>query len=295
MMGQIQDFSVKELIWTIGSAPLLKSLSPTDEIPTGIPSFTFYEEEFERVIEVLGQNPLQLPTNHLDSHRRLGHRFEQLVFAWFSAHPDWTIVASNQIIQPGKTTLGEMDLIAERNGTIHHIELACKFYLNQSQSKQWSTWIGVNPVDRLDLKINKLREQLERPQTMEVKTWMQGLGLTIDHSAVIMKGWFFHHYQNITSPVWPQGVCEDCNSGWWCHESEWPHIWSHHGNWISIQPKHWLRMVHAAHDVKELGNPNADSLTLNKGNACMVAQVQWDGSAWVEMNRGIIVPDTWPN
>lgn len=294
MMSQIPDFSVKELVWAIGGAPLLKSLAPSDQIPIGISSFTFRNEDFDSVAEVLAQDPLRLTTTQLDSHKRLGHRFEQLVFAWFSAHPDWTIVASNQIIQPGKTTLGEMDLIAERDGTIHHIELACKFYLNQSRSKQWSSWIGVNPIDRLDLKMSKLCEQLERPQTKEIRTWMEGLGLTIDHSSVIMKGWFFHHYQNLTSPVWPKGACEDCNSGWWCHASEWPRIWSRHGNWISIQPKHWLRVVHRAQDVQELGNSKEDLLSIHQGQACMVAQVEWDGSAWVEVNRGIVVSDAWP-
>ena len=77
------------------------------------------------------------------SNRRLGHRFETCVSAWFQHHPEWDIKAANHVVQLGKRTAGEIDLLVERAGEVLHLELAVKFYLSTSGSAQWDTWVGV--------------------------------------------------------------------------------------------------------------------------------------------------------
>ena len=63
------------------------------------------------------------------SNRRLGHRFETCVSAWFQHHPEWDINAANYMVQLCKRTAGEIDLLVERAGEVLHLELAVKFYL----------------------------------------------------------------------------------------------------------------------------------------------------------------------
>ena len=102
------------------------------------------------------------------SNRRLGHRFETCVSAWFQYHPEWYIKAANHVVQLGKRTAGEIDLLVERAGEILHLELAVKFYLGTSGSAQWDTWVGVDPVDRLDLKLDKFKKQVALSAQPEV-------------------------------------------------------------------------------------------------------------------------------
>ena len=108
-----------------------------------------------------GNADMQEPSIDLgDEPMRLGHRFEKLIQHWFDFHPEYTLKAHNAVLQDAKMTLGELDLLVEKSGKWTHIELACKFYLGIGQSRDWSHWIGVNPQDRLDLKMDKLQRQI---------------------------------------------------------------------------------------------------------------------------------------
>ena len=133
------------------------------------------------------------------SNRRLGHRFETCVSAWFQHHPEWDIKAANHVVQLGKRTAGEIDLLVERAGETLHLELAVKFYLSTAGSAQWDTWVGVDPVDRLDLKLDKFKTQVALSTQPEVASHLKQFGWEVDERSVWMKGGF----SNISS-AWPR-------------------------------------------------------------------------------------------
>ena len=129
------------------------------------------------------------------SNRRLGHRFETCVCAWFRYHPEWEINAANHVVQLGKGTAGEIDLLVERAGEVLHLELAVKFYLSTSGSAQWDTWVGVDPVDRLDLKLDKFKIQVALSTQPKVASHLKQFGWAVDERSVWMKGVVFRTFQ----------------------------------------------------------------------------------------------------
>ena len=228
------------------------------------------------------------------SNRRLGHRFETCVSAWFQYHPEWDIKAANHVVQLGKRTAGEIDLLVERAGEILHLELAVKFYLGTSGSAQWDTWVGVDPVDRLNLKLDKFKTQVALSTQPEVGSHLQQFGWEVDERSVWMKGWFFEHFKRMAAPILPADASPDCNVGWWCHAVDWPEIWSAAGDWVAIAPQHWLRVRHNTADVVDLKNVDELPADLLKNRACMVAMVEREGDVCRETVRGIVVHDRWP-
>ena len=228
------------------------------------------------------------------SNRRLGHRFETCVCAWFRHHPEWDIKAANHVVQLGKRTAGEIDLLVERAGEVLHLELAVKFYLSTSGSAQWNTWVGVDPVDRLDIKLDKFKAQVALSAQPEVASHLKQFGWEVDQRSVWMKGWFFEHFKRMAAPVLPKDAAPDCNVGWWCHALEWPAIWSAAGDWVAIAPKHWLRVRHNTADVVGLKSAHELPTDLLKNRACMVAMVEREGDVCRETVRGIVVHDRWP-
>jgi hypothetical protein len=228
------------------------------------------------------------------SNRRLGHRFETCVSAWFRHHPEWDIKAANHVVQLGKRTAGEIDLLVERSGEVLHLELAVKFYLSTSGSAQWNTWVGVDPVDRLDIKLDKFKTQVALSAQPEVASHLEQFGWEVGQRSVWMKGWFFEHFKRMAAPVLPKDAAPDCNVGWWCHALDWPEIWSAAGDWVAIAPKHWLRVRHNTADVVGLKSAHELPTDLLKNRACMVAMVEREGDVCRETVRGIVVHDRWP-
>ena len=153
----------REMAWAIGSAPMLEAnptelpfLWRTDYHTRALRSFrdllAHWEVENHSEIDVLGDRPM-----------RLGKRFEQLVNWWFEACPEYEVLSKNLVIQGRDRTLGEMDLIVRdtQDSQVLHLELACKFYLQTRVSGSWHHWVGMDPKDRLDLKLDKLESQLK--------------------------------------------------------------------------------------------------------------------------------------
>jgi hypothetical protein len=228
------------------------------------------------------------------NNRRLGHRFETCVSAWFRHHPEWTLEAANHVVQLGKRTAGEIDLLVDHAGEVLHLELAVKFYLSTSGSARWDTWVGVDPVDRLDIKLDKFKTQVALSTQPAVALHLKQFGWKVDERSVWMKGWFFEHFKRMAAPILPTNAALNCNVGWWCHAADWPEIWSAAGDWVAIAPQHWLRVRHNAADVVELKSADALPADLLKNQACMVAMVEREEDVCRETVRGIVVHDRWP-
>jgi hypothetical protein len=131
--------------------------------------------------------------------RRLGKYFETLWLYWFKHHPRYQVIENNlQIIIDGET-LGEMDLIVFDKLTKKtiHWELAVKFYLGVTDTRDIANWHGPNLNDRLQLKLqNLLNKQSVISQRSRVRQWLQQQGLVIDECAVTLKGRLYYPWQN---------------------------------------------------------------------------------------------------
>lgn len=286
----------EELVWAIGSVPLMEGRA--DQLPAlwssnyhlrALRSMRIqcpkWAEMSDPESAILGTKPM-----------RLGKRFEQLVNWWFEASPEYTVVAKNIIVQGQERTLGEMDLILQDNETkqVIHLELACKFYLQTSSSRAWPNWIGMDPSDRLDLKLSKLSTQLNLDQTPEALAILRSKDIQVNARGAWVKGWFFVHFREAMQAQLPYHSHHKVSTGWWCTQSEWHTIWKPQASWIIIPAQHWLRTRHDPAEAKMIKNLD-DSLTaLQKWKHIMVAQVEMKAGLWHEIIRGAIVRDGWP-
>ena len=119
--------ALQEIAWCVGSPPLMGSSPGVNH--SGQTAAAEARLGFEAWMQCAtsagfeGGSIEQGPGN-----RRLGHRFETCVSTWFKHHPEWDIKAANHVVQLGKRTAGEIDLLVERAGVVLHLELAVKFY-----------------------------------------------------------------------------------------------------------------------------------------------------------------------
>lgn len=285
------DRHSQEIAWCVGSAPLLS------DAPLHWPSDASEEARlhFADWLKTAQSRGFQeeLPGSKA-ARQRLGFRFENHMQSWFQHHPDWSVKAANYVVQMNGQTAGEIDFLLEREGRLLHLELAVKFYLGTSASREWDTWVGIDPVDRLDLKLAKFERQLALSERPDVHRHLEEQGWVVADRQACMKGWFFEHFSRISRPVLPFQAARDCNVGWWCHERDWSNVWSTSGDWIALQPQHWLRVRHNEADVTDLVAPNALVLEPRRHRVRMVAMVHRADGVCSEISRGIVVDDRWP-
>tara|TARA_B100000963_G_scaffold355191_1_gene372982 strand:+ start:922 stop:1848 length:927 start_codon:yes stop_codon:yes gene_type:complete len=284
---------LQEIAWCVGSPTLMESSPGVKHVGEreAEAARMGFEAWMERAISK-GYDPNSIERE--SGNQRLGRRFERCVSDWFRYHPDWVVKAANHAVQLDNRTTGEIDLLLAQDGALLHLELAVKFYLSTCASADWKTWVGINPVDCLNTKLNKFKTQLDLSTRPEVITHLEQFGWKINRWAAWMKGWFFEHYQRITNPVLPLNASANCNVGWWCHEKDWPEIWTSAGDWVAIAPHHWLRVRHDANDVMTLANATELPINLSKKRGCMVAMVEREDDICKEIMRGIVVSDRWP-
>jgi hypothetical protein len=104
---------------------------------------------------------------------KLGAYFEVLAGYLFKQHPDFELLAQNEIVYHGKTTLGELDLLVKQLSTneVIHLELALKFYLWVPETESpHLAWIGTGLRDFLANKLARLyQHQLQLPHIAHTK------------------------------------------------------------------------------------------------------------------------------
>jgi len=118
-------------------------------------------------VEGLQQIAIPKNTSHLHQNddfneKRLGKRVEQFLSFQISETPDIEILAENIQIKDGKQTIGELDVLALKDGKPIHIETVYKFYLFDKSVEGTSNidkWIGPNRNDSFRLKLNKLKNK----------------------------------------------------------------------------------------------------------------------------------------
>ena len=124
------------------------------------------------------------------------------------------MLASGIELRAEGRTLGELDLLVSGEGEVWHLELAVKFYLCAPgrPGDAWSDWIGPNGRDRLDRKLDRMRDhQLPLGQSEHARSHLAALGLPAPtRSAAVLHGVRFI----LARP----GAC----AGRWCTVAERP-------------------------------------------------------------------------
>lgn len=105
---------------------------------------------------------------------RLGHLVEHFVQFEFENESGVKVFANNVQVYSDKRTIGEFDLLLEKEGVQYQIEIVFKFYLYDKNvgATEIDHWIGPNRKDSLIDKITKIKEKqfplIEKPEAVKV-------------------------------------------------------------------------------------------------------------------------------
>jgi uncharacterized protein len=294
---------VAALAWIIGSPPMLTNSS-------GNPNFHLIAEDWctqqhqlhTPWLAELDQNPKPL-RDFLDREKPLllGKIFEALVAFWMIESPHFDLVERNIQFFTGRKTSSEMDFLLRSVDTGHliHLEVACKYYLGQRSSGQWSNWIGPNGKDNLLLKMEKTKRQF----SLEVLEKMEEKNLIFKGQQVqnhfLLKGYFFQPFQSLGGFVKPFAANAHYHGGWYLRSSELGHFASDFKQWIILPKKNWMGPFCGHCENFELLNGNemisACVYMIEKtGKAQLIIQAQQEGDLLVEVSRGFVVKNDWP-
>jgi hypothetical protein len=292
-----KNYEVSALAWAIRSAPLMANGGEIEFVGE-----EWCEEMFQLHLEWLKDldaDPLPL-RNFLQQENAvlIGKKFELLLAYWFLHSPKFRMVARNIVLSEHRNTKAEIDFIVEdiEAGTLMHLEVACKYYLQMNGSRHWKDWPGPNGNDSLLNKMQKLSKQTAVFDTTAGRRYLAENGLPRPHSYAFMKGIFFHHFADIQRAVPPVGAHRHYNSGWYCFIHELTHFAGNVPQWI-ILPS-WLWMCpYAFGEVEETlltGSELPDyclQMINKRGKSLMIVQVAFVEGLYIEVSRGMVLSD----
>lgn len=232
------DFAAiaSDLQWLIQSPPLLRLNAPWQTTAQGfLPK------------------PLQCPTalsqkapGTVQNSTRLGLYYEWLWQQLLQEQP--VCSRCNLSIRDEQRTLGEFDLLY-RDAATHlttHRELALKYYLlapGQRGDRPWH-WVGPNPVDRLDLKIDKLaNQQIKLTENKIARATLQAQGWEVSNQEILMQGRLFYPGLTTQEPILhPAPIHPSAPWGYWITGSEleaWMHRYRN-AQWFALEKLEWI-------------------------------------------------------
>ncbi|ARN75947.1 DUF1853 family protein [Oceanicoccus sagamiensis] len=192
--------------------------------------------------------PLLDHLNKLHS-TRIGIYFEALWQFFIEHDPKLELIAHNLQVNQDKKTYGEFDLIYKDNdnGQHYHLELAIKFYLNNSLAanhNNFSTdfyyWLGPNAIDRLDLKTDHLlTHQTQLGFSEAGKAALSTLGIDQVTPEIALKGRLFYP-QNHTAEASPEVLSPAHNFSQWIYLSALQDITDLAEYWIILKRSEWI-------------------------------------------------------
>lgn len=232
----------------------------------------------------------------------LGEYFETLVRVWIDEVPPARLVGSNvQVHGPGGT-VGEFDLLFERDDALHHWELAVKFYLGYPGDHGQPAWIGPNPADVWLEKWRRMRKhQLRLSRIKEGRRRLRRMGVRKQAvSRAFVKGWLFDPLDEAFSAADHPDTNPDAARGWWVHRGALP---DYAMSLAATTASRWTRLGHdrwmspAVHtDERGLSASLEASIhRTHPDRAHLIAGLREEDDGWVEVTRGFVVPDGWPH
>jgi hypothetical protein len=305
---------VRDLAWCCLSPPLLDHLPASD-------AQVWNNNDRTRDLNwltTLDQHPRALIA-HLTSVKstRLGIYYENLWRFYWQEHPQARLLAHNlQIHEQGKGknkggTLGAFDFLVQVHNTFWHMESAVKFYLgvpngdhkdngdhSNNDASQWQQWIGPNCNDRLDIKLEHMRQhQLPLSQQLAAQPTLSKLANGLQHwqRALCLQGYFFYPaLQKMNAPV--ASCAQHARGDWWHLRDFLQHDSGRY--WLPLAREQWLspaqtQDMHALYAGKNLAELVQDWAG-ERARPLMLAAMQKDGGKWRETARSFIVPNHWP-
>lgn len=225
-----------------------------------------------------------------------GKIFETYLRFFFTYHPEYELLASNIQLIEGNQTKGEIDLIIQdriSNKTLH-LEAACKFYLSSANQTNWESWIGPNSSDSLDKKITKLQQQIGNINLNPAQDFLRSRKIQIDQSLCFMKGYFFHHVNQVQNHKSPINSSKNYSSGIWLHFSEISIFDRDQPVWHLLAKNRWFAPLQSTEDGSSLNElKNQIELLLYKlKRPVLLARILDDE---IEDLRMFVVDNKWPH
>lgn len=114
-------------------------------------------------------------------------------------------------------------------------------------------------------------------------------------SYLFLKGYFFFHYRSLKSRVSPKMSNPLHLSGWWCKKEEFIHIKDENIFWHTVDRLNWISPFRDKKEIKILNHHEIMDHIQSQGNKSqLVLRLQKIENKWVEIDRGFVVPNKWP-
>ncbi len=285
-----RDPLVRDLHWTLSSAPLLRCSNPEVRWPD-TDWFLAISAHCAGQLDELESDPQPLrDIVETQTDRRLGNYFETLWRFWLKHNSRYRLLHANLPLRSRDRTIGEFDLLVEDSdtGKTLHWELAVKFYLGIGDTADSANWWGPAQRDRLDIKTRWLLEHQSRlsrhPQAGRL---LHSLGIEIDETWVILKGRLFYPFAARAAP--PRGVHPEHLRGFWTDPGTFAGF--DEALWMPLARQQWLAPVsavdHADCEDKHTLLSRWEQQPLQRP-LCIARIVNGE-----EFERGFVVPDDW--
>lgn len=293
-LPQFNDPDVAALAWAIGSAPLVKA--DCGQLP--IIDEEWCDHQFKIHLDWLknlDENPHLLKTFLAeDDATLLGKKFESLLAFWFQYSEHFELVERNIRFEKSGAS-GEADfLIREKiDGELIHLETACKYYIGKPHNGKRNSWIGPNGRDSLQLKIEKLRKQINVFRTTAGKTYLLDHQLETPGRAVFLKGYFFHPIQEIAMPIPPDDAHAHYSAGWYIHQDELELFEKDPSQWLILSKDRWMCPFHFSEKSVDVLNGKQMISVVRQtirqyGKAILLIQVEKGDGMLHEISRGFV-------
>ncbi|MCM0044579.1 MAG: DUF1853 family protein [Burkholderiaceae bacterium] len=237
--------------------------------------------------------------DYLGVHRftRLGRHAESLL-AWYFRHRGVLVAHGLQVRSGKEETVGEFDFLLRQGDALVHWEFATKFYLLNSDDpalaavQQADYFVGPNLSDTLGRKIRKILERQlklgEHPAAQPL------LPQPLAAAQALLKGWLFYR-RGEQPPLQAVGISAAHCRGWWCTLRE---LDTHLPGPAAVLPRMaWLAPVRLPQpqvcSAQALRAALAGMFGADRTPVMVATLAEHDG-AWVETERGFVVPDEWP-
>ncbi len=303
-LHQLRHQAVRDLAWCCFSAPMMNELPGTLITILPVDNHSLWPW-----LQALDQQPQKL-LDHLSQIKstRLGIYYEALWHFYFANHPEWELLHHNLQIDRNGITLGAFDFLCRRGDEYWHIETAVKFYLsnatNPLAAHDWKYWVGPEGKDRLDLKLNHLRQhQLPLHQTDEARLQLTKRYPTVNtwQTGLCMQGYLFSPARHQHQPAF--GHIKHGRGHWW-PISEFLQDASSTASqrWLALDRQQWLSPAQRTREdevltTEQLAEKLLREITETERPLLIAAMNKTNDTnqrdLWTESARIFVVPDDW--
>lgn len=290
--GHLRDPHVRALAWLLDSPDLLDPAAPqwSGQVaslmvplpPATVAWLAALDDAPQALHDYLAIQPFT----------RLGRYAERLMAFYFTAQG---ILRAHgvQVRSAANETIGEFDFLLQQGAELLHWEFAIKLYLLEPTGAGQAAdyFVGPNLADTLGNKMHKIfSRQLMLSQHPAAQS---SLPQPVARAQALLKGWLFYHRHADEAFAAPGIAAGHCR-GFWCELAE---VGALDVQRALILPRlSWLAPARVAPQETLDRDALRDALAEHFAHDSMpllVALLQDDGDAAIEIARGFIVPDDW--